>query len=202
MAANDADAHIRALQLARECIALGARLGTVADVTGLSQATLRTHFYRRDRATNGRRPESSDWVFDGNLCLRAEGAEFANIFTALLERQRCEPADALVAAYRLFVERSAHRSELTFDKAFLLVSDLCGVWKRTEPSLAMHRCPRCLARYIAAVGAPPPITKGCVFCILVQRLPRDPRVQAHFVRRQRFVPSIVAQAEADSETGP
>lgn len=192
MAATDADTHIRALQLARECISLGARLGTVADVTGLSQTTLRTYFYRKERASIGRRPESSDWLFNGNVCLRAEGSEFANIFTALTELQRCEPADALVAAYRLFVERSAYRSTLTFDKAFVLVSALCGVWKHTQPSLAMHRCPRCLARYVAGIGAPPPMANGCIFCVLLHRMPRDPRIQAYFLRRQRVVPTIVA----------
>ncbi|MBY0241998.1 MAG: flagellar transcriptional regulator FlhC [Burkholderiaceae bacterium] len=183
MAAADADNHIRALQLARACIALGARLGTVVHVTGLRAALLRTHFFRNGGSVNGRRPESSEWIHCGNILTRAEASEFASVFSELRERQRCAPADALVLAYRMYADSHAGRPTLSFDRAFSLVCQLLGIWQCSQSSLAMQRCPRCQARYLAEIGAPPPAT-GCVFCHLLHRYSLDPRVKAHFLGRQ------------------
>ncbi|WP_056395228.1 FlhC family transcriptional regulator [Massilia sp. Root418] len=195
MAAPEADQFIRALHLARECIALGARLGTASQVTGLRSSMLRTYFFRHGGSINGRRPESSEWVHWGNLCLRAEASEFASIFSTLHEQYRCLPADALVIAYRMYAERCPRKPTVSFDRAFALVCDLLGIWLRKEARLAMHRCPQCRARYVAEIGAPPPRESGCVFCHLLQRYPLDARVQAHYVARRADLPTILARPD-------
>jgi flagellar transcriptional activator FlhC len=202
MAASDADRHIRALQLARDCIALGARLGTVVQVTGLRAQLLRTHFFRNGGSVNGRRPESSEWVHCGNICTRAEASEFASIFMELRERQRCAPADALVVAYRIYAQGNSGRPRLSFDRAFSLVCQLLGIWQCSEASLAMHSCPQCHAQYLAEVGAPPPLATGCVFCHLLHRYPLDPRVKAHFAGRQGNQPGMSKPDGADMENEP
>lgn len=199
MAASDADNHIRALQMARECIALGARLGTVVHVTGLRAALLRTHFFRNGGSINGRRPESSEWVHCGNIVTRAEASEFASIFTSLREQQRCAPAEALVLAYRMYADSSSGRPTLSFDRAFSLVCQLLGIWLCREPVLAMHRCPLCRARYLAAIGAPPPLAAGCVFCHLLHRYPLDPRVKAHFMGRHTHLADVLGPNDAEAK---
>ncbi|MES2260644.1 MAG: FlhC family transcriptional regulator [Pseudomonadota bacterium] len=202
MAASDADSHIRALQLARECIALGARLGTVVHVTGLRPSLLRTQFFRNGGSINGRRPESSEWVHCGNICTRADASEFASMFSTLRERQRCTPAEALVVAYRMYAESRPAKPALSFDRAFSLVSQLLGIWQCADASLAMHCCPQCRAQYLAEIGAPPPPAAGCVFCHLLHRYPLDPRVKAHFAGRQGNLPGLAPPAGADTEKAP
>lgn len=201
MAASDADGHIRALQLARDCIALGARMGTVVHVSGLRPAQLKTYFYRNDRSVNGRRPGSCEWVHWVHTFTRAEASEFASMFVSLRELQHCSPADALVAAYRMYVESNPSRPKLSFDRAFSLVCQLLGIWLSKEASLALHCCPRCHARYLAEIGATPPYADGCVFCHLLHRYPLDARIQEYFAGRQHNVPGTTLPG-SDTETGP
>eukprot|EP01032_Pedospumella_encystans_P035772 gene35772-40466_t len=129
----------------------------------------------------------------------AHASEFASIFSTLHEQYRCLPADALVIAYRMYAERCPRKPTVSFDRAFALVCDLLGIWLRKEARLAMHRCPRCRARYVAEIGAAPPRESGCVFCHLLQRYTLDARLQAHYVARRADLPTILARPDG---TGP
>lgn len=105
MSAVYAETHIRALQVAKECVEMGARVKTVSRITGLAIPMLRSLFYQDSVSPPGRWLESADWYHRSNMVERAEASLFAVIFETLLVKHCCKPADALVSAYRLYLER-------------------------------------------------------------------------------------------------
>ena len=92
--------QLRALQLAKDCAALGARVRTIGHLTGLPpRELLRLLFPDREHVPRGRPPDSPEWYHGANLLYRAE----ASIVVALYRRLRdggFAAAEALVAAYR------------------------------------------------------------------------------------------------------
>lgn len=175
--------HIRALQLASACVELGARIQTVALVTGLRTAELRRLFYSDVPSASGRRTDLCNWYHEANLVLRAEACVFACICSTLVTRLRCPQGEALVQAYRLYRERCAAAPRLTFERAFNLQCNLQGVWTTSAPQLALRTCRHCGARHLAAIGDVTSDLDGCVFCKLVKGYHRLPRVRTH-VQRQ------------------
>lgn len=180
---GDVYEHIHALQLASECVELGARIRTVALVTGLNMAMLRRLFYRSERSACGRYADTCDWYHRGCLVVRAEACVFGSICDTLVSQLECKPSDALVCAYRLYRERCTVSSRLTFDLAFTISSELHGVWTVSSPQLVFRRCRHCGRRYMAAVGEVNSDAQGCVFCRLVKKYHQDPYLRAHFQRQ-------------------
>jgi len=180
MSAVFAETHIRALQVAKECVALGARIRTVSRITGLEQPLLRSFFYQEISSASGRTLESSDWYHRGNLMERAEASIFAVIFDTLLVDHRCNPADALLSAYRLYLERCTMEPLIPFEHAFNLACELHAIWGSGPPELMLHSCRRCRSRYLVAVGDKSADRLGCVFCKLLKRYPSDSHIRAHF----------------------
>jgi flagellar transcriptional activator FlhC len=176
-----AETHIRALQVAKECVEMGARIRTVSRITGLNIPTLRSYFYQDTSSASGRWLESCDWYHRSNTVERAEASVFAVIFETLLVEHRCNPAEALVSAYRQYREHCAVAPCIPFERAFNLACEMHGIWIDSPPKLSMHTCQRCRSRYVVAAGDRSADHTGCVFCRLVKRYARDAYIRAHFL---------------------
>ena len=94
---NYAERHIRALGLAKECAALGARIRTIEYVTGLAHGEIgRLFFPDRASAPRGRAPDSPDWYHNANLLNRAEASILVSIYRRI-RKLGFDPAEALQA---------------------------------------------------------------------------------------------------------
>lgn len=177
---SHAERHIHALALAKECVALGARLRTVGYMTGLPHGQL-THLFFSDCtvAQRGRAPDSPDWYHSANLLNRTEASIFVSIYRRIRELG-FGPADALVAGYRHYRAVCSHQPRIQFDRAFDLASHLDGLWTVRTPSFSLATCPVCKSQYVTSVGAAPATNHECPFCKLLDRYRRDPRIQTCF----------------------
>ncbi|MCC7704693.1 hypothetical protein IGS59_20840 [Janthinobacterium sp. GW460P] len=183
MAYEHAERHIQALQLAKSCVELGARMKTVAYLTGLSGSLLREYFYNDRPATGGRWPSSQDWYHMATLVQRAEASLIATIFYSLRTEHACAARKAMVCAYKMYRERWNGRSSISFDRAFELIASVEGIWTHRSRQLALHTCARCRCRYLIALGDTSADHSGCVFCKLVKRYATDSRIQLSFVSK-------------------
>ena len=75
MGTHYAETHIRALQLAKQCVDMGARIRTVSRITGLELPMLRSLFYQDTSSAPGRWLESSDWYHRSSVVDRAEAGD-------------------------------------------------------------------------------------------------------------------------------
>ena len=67
--------HIRSLSIAKTCADLGARLRTIAYITGLEHNELvRLFFVDEHSAPRGRPPDSPEWYHQANLIEKVEAA--------------------------------------------------------------------------------------------------------------------------------
>lgn len=177
---SHAERHIHALALAKECVALGARIRTVGYVTGLPHGQL-THlfFAGRTLAQRGRAPDSPEWYHSANLLNRTEASIFISIYRRIRELG-FGPTEALVSGYRHYLSVCRNRPRINFDRAFDLVSHMDGLWTVRTSSFSLVTCPLCTSQYVTAVSAHPVTNHECPFCKLVKRYRRDPRLQTSF----------------------
>lgn len=177
---SHAERHIRALALAKECVALGARIRTVGYVTGLPHGQL-THLFYSDctLAQRGRAPDSPEWYHSANLLNRTEASIFLSIYRRIRELG-FGPTDALVTGYRHYLTVCHAHPRVHFDRAFDLASHMDGLWTVRMPSFSLVTCPACTSQYVAAVSVRPTTNHDCPFCKLVHRFRRDPRLQTSF----------------------
>lgn len=184
MEINRAERHIRALGLAKECAAFGARVRTIGYVTGLPHGEVaRLFFADRKSAPRGRPPDSPDWYHSANLLNRAE----ASIFVSVYRRVRdlgFGPAEALVSGYKHYRAVCRNQPRISFDRAFDLASHMDGLWLARTSNFSLLNCPACTSQYVTAVSAHPVSNHECPFCKLVTRYPRDPRIQSSFPVRE------------------
>ena len=183
MGYEHAERHIQALQLAKSCVEHGARMKTVAYLTGLSASLLREYFYNDRAATGGRWPSSQDWYHMATLVQRAEASLIASIFQFLRTQHACSARKAMVCAYKMYRERWTGRSTISFDRAFELIASVEGIWTHHSSQLALHTCPLCRCRYLIALGDTSADHSGCVFCKLVKRYATDSRIQFSFAKK-------------------
>lgn len=174
------DRQLRALQLAKNCAALGARVRTICHLTGLPpRELLRLLFPDRERVPRGRPPDSPEWYHGANLICRTE----ASIVIALY-RRLCKggfaAADALVGAYRHYAGICEAPQRISFDRAFDLAAHTDGQWLTCTRSFSLVVCPSCGSEYLATFGAMPRTNDACPFCKLVLRYATDQRVQGAF----------------------
>src|SRR5574338_634864 len=67
------DRHLRAIQLAKQLAALGARLKTIHLITGIPPRQVQALFFPDPRSIpRGRAPDSAEWYHGANLILRAD----------------------------------------------------------------------------------------------------------------------------------
>jgi flagellar transcriptional activator FlhC len=175
-----AERHIRALGLAKECAALGARIRTIGYVTGMPHWQLAALFFPdRADAPRGRPPDSPEWYHNTNLLNRTE----ASIFMSVYRRIRAlgfGPGEALVAGYKHYRAACRGIPRINFDRAFDLASHMDGVWLVQAASFSLATCPLCASQYATSVGVHPQTNHECPFCKLVRRYPNDPRIQTSF----------------------
>jgi flagellar transcriptional activator FlhC len=183
------DRQLRAFSLARSCAVLGARVRTIAHITGLPpRELLRLLFPDRHAVPRGRPPDSPEWYYGANLLDRTE----ASIVVALYQRLRksgFEGPDALIGAYQHYDRVCEAPLRITFDRAFDLVAHTEGRWLTTHPSFSTAPCPVCHCDYLAAFGAIARSNYECPFCKLVHRYGADQRIQASYPTRPNPVVS-------------
>lgn len=174
------DRHIRALALAKECVALGARIRTVGYVTGLPHGQLAHLFFAgRTSAQRGRAPDSPDWYHSANLLNRTDASIFISIYRRIRELG-FGPAESLVSGYRHYLAVCRSHPRIHFDRAFDLASHTDGLWTVRIPSFSLVTCPVCGSQYVTSIGVHPVSNHECPFCKLVKRYRRDPRIQTSF----------------------
>jgi flagellar transcriptional activator FlhC len=175
-----AERHIRALGVANECAALGARSRTIEFVTGLSHGEVgRLFFPDRASAPRGRPPASPDWYHSANLVNRAEASIFVSIYRRIRELD-FGPAEALVSGYKHYLQVCSVHPRVSFDRGFDLASHMDGLWIVRVPNFSLMTCPTCTSQYVTSLSAGPASNQDCPFCKLVKRYPRDPRLQTSF----------------------
>ena len=180
MDTNYADRHIRALEVAKECAALGARSRTIEFVTGLSHGEVgRLFFPDRALAPRGRPPASPEWYHSANLLSRAEASIFVSIYRRIRELG-FGPAEALVSGYKHYQQVCSVRPRISFDRAFDLASHTDGLWIVRVRNFSLLTCSICTSQYVASLSAHATTSRDCPFCKLVKRYPRDPRLQTSF----------------------
>lgn len=185
MASAYIERHIRTLSLAHACMQLGARMRTTSYVTGLSHAELSKLYLPGERAfRSGRLPASADWLTDKTNCVeRAELSIFASIFSRITE-QGFAPGEGLVTAYKLYASGCTGHPRVSFDRAFDVACHLKGIWVHPKASIALYPCQKCASLHIAAIGNYMGLHNGCVFCYIVSRYDKDPRIKDCFPRRR------------------
>jgi len=174
------DRQLRALHLAKECAALGARVRTIHHLTGTPpRELLFLLFPDRCNVPRGRPPDSPEWYHGANLLNRTE----ASIAVALYRRLRFggfPAAEALVGAYQHYRSICEAPLRISFDRAFDLAAHTDGIWFARTQSFSLVQCPACRSQFLAAYGTLPRSNDECPFCKLVQRYSVDQRVQASF----------------------
>ncbi|NUU65906.1 flagellar transcriptional regulator FlhC [Enterobacteriaceae bacterium BIT-l23] len=97
--------EIQDIQLAMELISLGARLQILENETSLSRGRL-LKLYKELRGApppKGMLPFSVDWfmAWEQNI----HSSMFYNIYLYLLKTDKCRPIEAIIKAYRLYLEQ-------------------------------------------------------------------------------------------------
>lgn len=177
------DRHLRAVQLAKQLAALGARLKTIHLVTGISPSQAQRLFFTDARTIpRGRAPNSAEWYHGANLILRTDacliGAKYRQ-----LRSQGLSAGEALVLSYRAYQAVTAPPYRISLDRAFNLVSYIDGIWLARAPALAVLTCPNCGCEFLAAVGSVAHQGDPCPFCKLLERFHVDHRIQASYPAR-------------------
>lgn len=185
MASAYIERHIRTLSLAHACVQLGARMRTTSYVTGMSHGELGKFYLPGEGVFRaGRLPASPDWLMDKTNCLdRAELSIFAAIFHRVMA-QNVAHGDGLVAAYKLYKGTCAVHPRVSFDRAFDVACHLKGIWTHHVANIALYPCSQCSSLNLSSLGDERLLNHGCVFCRLLERYEKDPRIRAGFPRRR------------------
>ena len=127
--------RVRALQLAHDCAALGARIRTIHHLTGLRpRELLYLLFNAHAMPPCGRAPNSREWYHNANLLQRIE----ASVVIANFQRMRhlgFPAPEALVGAYRYYQSMYRPPPRISFDTALPLLP----ITRSTRPRSAPHR---------------------------------------------------------------
>jgi hypothetical protein len=177
------DRHLRAIHLAQQLAALGARLKTIHLITGIPPRQIQSLFFPDPRSIpRGRAPDSAEWYHGANLILRTDacliGAKYHQ-----LRVQGLTACDALILAYRAYRAATLPPHRISLDRAFSLVSYIDGIWLATAPTLSVLTCPSCGCEFIGALGTVARPGGSCPFCKLLERFQLDPRIRASYPAR-------------------
>jgi len=175
-----AERHIRALELARDCVQLGARTRTVELLTGLSASQINRLFHGHPRPSQrGRPPDSREWYYTTDLPNRVQSCMLVSIYRRLC-KVGIDPARALAQGYAHYAAACKGRPRLGMDRAFDLVSHFDGRWVASQRSFSLATCPTCHSQYLTGLLADRGAAAECPLCKLLERYPRDPRIQDTF----------------------
>lgn len=171
------------MERAIRCAALGARIRTIRRLTGLGSTEIARLLGPDAVVARGRHPDSTDWYHNATLLERAE---------ASLVVVRCcrgisfqfDPEDALVSAYERHLRMFEGTPRISFDRAFDLTAQVCGLWIATEQTMSLVTCKACQRDYLSVLTNLPGLPVDCPHCALVRRYTRDPRLQLGFPARR------------------
>jgi hypothetical protein len=177
---------VRALDVARRALTVGARPSTVAFLTGLDRWALRRYFVfdPGEGPRPGKRPDSPErFVKNATLFTMIDASMVYAIYRDHRDRWP-HPADALLAAYTHYVNRRACH-ELSFDRVFYVVSwtDRLWAWAARDAVFRFTACSQCHCRYLAPPAAVDNHARDCPFCKLTLRYQRDRRLDSRFPQR-------------------
>jgi flagellar transcriptional activator FlhC len=174
------DRQLRAIQLAKQLAALGARLKTIHLITGIPPRQAQQFFFP-DAGTipRGRTPDSAEWYHGANLILRADACLIGAKYRQLRD-QGLAAGEALVFAYRAYQAATLPPYRVSLDRAFNLVSYIDGIWLARAPTLSVLTCPDCGCEFVAAAGTVVHPGEPCPFCKLIERFHIDHRIQASY----------------------
>jgi len=194
--------HVRALDIARQALAAGARTSTVGYLTGLDRSTLRRYFVfdAGEGPRPGKRPDSPErFIKNATLTTMIEASMVYAIYRDHRDRLP-HPAEALLAAYAHYTSRRVPH-ELSFDRVFYVVSwtDRLWAWVAREPVFRFTACNRCHCRYLAPPATVDNHVRDCPFCKLVQRYRRDGKLHSRFP--QRAYPPVAAALARMASSG-
>lgn len=208
MAGTKISQRMRALKLAHDCAALGARVRTIHHLTGLRRREiLYLLFNKQDRPPCGRPPNSLEWYHKANLPERVE----ASVVIARFQRTRhlgFPAAEALVDAYRYYLPMYRPPARISFDRAFDLAAHTAGLWIAKDSSFRLASCSRCGSEFLDALGGTDTTAMPCPFCQLVDRHARNRRRRASLAEPlpvskdliAHVTPVLSAHIRADGET--
>ena len=180
---NRGDRHLRAMQLAKQLAALGARLKTIHLITGIPPRQVQSLFFPDSRSIpRGRAPDSAEWYHGANLILRTDACLIGARYRQL-RSQGLAAGEALVFAYRAYQTATVPPYRISLDRAFNLVSYIDGIWLASDPALSVLTCLKCGCEFIAAIGTVARPGEPCPFCKLLERFHRDHRIQASYPAR-------------------
>ena len=93
------DRHLRAIQLAKQLAALGARLKTIHLITGIPPRQVQSLFFPDPRSIpRGRAPDSAEWYHGANLILRSDACLIGARYRQL-RNQGLAAGEALMVEY-------------------------------------------------------------------------------------------------------
>lgn len=183
---------MRALKLARDCAALGARIRTIHHLTGLRpRELLYLLFNSNTMPPCGRAPNSREWYHNANLLQRIE----ASVVIANFQHMRhlgFPAAEALIGAYRYYQSMYRHPPRISFDRAFDLAAHTEGLWIAKDSSFRLTSCARCGSEFLDALGGADTSARPCPFCQLIDRHARDPRLTASFTEPPPVSEDLIA----------
>jgi hypothetical protein len=165
------------LALASRAFELSARAQVVEAITGVSRRELEKIFYDLPalHENSGRMPDSPEWFLSANVVVAFHLAAFYSFFRAATARG-IAPPDALITAYRKYLSRFGHDVRVDFNRAFLLVSMVEGLWRKETPALEAIQCPKCHGLYIGALGDGARQQQACPLCKVAKTFPTTTRV--------------------------
>jgi flagellar transcriptional activator FlhC len=195
--------HVRALDLARRALTVGARASTVGFLTGLDRGALRRYFIfdAGDAPKPGKRPDSPErFIKNATLFTMIDASTVYAIYRDHRDRWP-HPAEALLSAFEHYASRRVP-PELSFDRVFYVVSwtDRLWAWAARDAAFRFTACGHCHCRYLAPLAAVDNHARDCPFCKLAVRYRLDPRVRDRF--REREHSEITAALAAQIMTSP
>ncbi len=155
------------VEIARQAYDLGARNSLVEVLTGISLPDLRRalgHHPSMSTKPSGM-PFSLDTIVFHSRQTHLHASDYFNGVYHLLLRG-IAPADALLQAFRLYLDRHPGQTLIDFNRAFLVVRGVTGLWSTSPPELTAARCERCRALSLAPLGSRRIAGDDCSFCKL------------------------------------
>ena len=182
--------RLDSLEIARECVELGARTRTISLLTGLPPSVVVRHVFGRSHSSVvGRPPYAEEFIFRAKVAVQAEIGVFARAYRRLRD-EGFGAGRALIAAYRhhanVFVPTS-----ICFDEAFFLVSCLDGIWGSPRQTLELYSCRTCSSPHVLPVG--PGASDQCALC----KVSSKPHLYAMARPREAAIPVRPVPAELD-----
>jgi hypothetical protein len=134
------DRHLRAMQLAKQLAALGARLKTIHLITGIPPRQVQSLFFPDAHTIpRGRAPTRPSGTTAPTSSCGPTPASLAPDTASCATRTRHRRS--LGSPYRAYQAATLPPYRISLDRAFNLVSYIDGIWLTNAPALSVLTCP-------------------------------------------------------------